>query len=87
MKVSQASILALLKSVTLNGSGLSHHKKLSCSDGGNSPQGLHPSVALINQTRGIFHPAAFASECLSLFLDHSEAVISSETNQGQTSEC
>lgn len=60
--------------MTLNGSGLSHHKKLSCSDGGNSPQGLRPSVPLINQTCGIIHAEAFTSECQSLFLDHSEAV-------------
>lgn len=56
IEVSQASTLGLSKSVTLNGSGLSHHKKLSCSNGGNSPQELHPSAALINHTPGTSHP-------------------------------
>lgn len=71
IQVSQASTLALFRSVTLNGSGLSHRKTLSFSDGGKSLQGLHVSVALINRTCGTIHPEAFTSERLSLFLDRS----------------
>lgn len=69
-----ASALDVLKCVTLNGNGLSHHMSVSCSDGGNLLQASHPSVALINQMCGIIHPEAFISKHLSLLLDSYKAM-------------